>query len=130
MKKIYSIILFLAVSLGVTAQTYNGPESVEFDPTGNRYFVSNNSSGQILARDASGNLSVFATGISPQPYGLEMLWGNLYACCSGYIKGWDMQGNQIFNLNLSAAFLNGITHDNSGNLYATDFSAKKFTASM
>ncbi|TSA50780.1 MAG: T9SS C-terminal target domain-containing protein [Sphingobacteriales bacterium] len=126
MKKIYSIILLLVVSLSATAQTYNGPESVEFDPTGNRYFVSNNSSGQILARDASGNLSVFATGISPQPYGLEILGVNLYACCSGYIKGWDMiTGTQIFNLNLNAAFLNGITHDNNGNLYATDFSAKK-----
>lgn len=125
MNKFIATIVFSVIATVTVAQTYNGPESVEFDPTGNRYFVSNNSSGQILARDASGTLSVFATGISPNPYGLEMLWGNLYACCSGYIKGWDMTGTQILNLNLGATFLNGITHDNSGNLYATDFSAKK-----
>ena len=125
MKKIYSIILLLAVSLSVTAQTYSGPESVEFDPAGNRYFISNTTSGQILARDASGNLSVFVNNVSPSAYGLEMLWGNLYGACGGYVKGWDMQGNQILNVNLNANFLNGIAHDNNGNIYVTDFNAYK-----
>ena len=124
-KQFGSLIILLVISFAASAQTYNGPESVEYDPTGNRYFISNSNNGQILARDASGNLSVFATGISPDPYGLEMAWGNLYACCGGKIYGYNMSGTQIFNLNLGASFLNGITHDNNGNLYATDFSAKK-----
>lgn len=125
MKNLISILLVLSITISAVAQTYNVPESVEYDPTGNRYFISNSNNGQILARDASGNLSVFANGISPDPYGLEMAWGNLYACCGGKIYGYNMTGTQIFNLNLGATFLNGITHDNNGNLYATDFSAKK-----
>ncbi len=131
MKNILITLLFVATSIVTLslskgfAQTYSGPESVEYDPTGHRYFVSNTQSGQILARDASGNLSVFVNNVSPSPYGLEMAWGNLYACCGGKIYGYDMSGTQIFNVNLGATFLNGIAHDNSGNLYATDFSAKK-----
>ncbi len=125
MKNLISILLLLSITISAVAQTYNGPESVEYDPTGNRYLISNKNNGQILARDASGNLSIFASGISPNPYGLEMAWGNLYACCGGKIYGYNMSGTQIFNLNLGATFLNGITHDNNGNLYATDFSAKK-----
>ena len=31
---------------------------------------------------------------------------------------------QVFNVNVGATFLNGITHDNSGNLIATDYSGK------
>ena len=125
MKKTISILVMAAISFVATAQTYNGPESVDYDVTGNRYFISNKNNGQILARDASGNLSVFASGISPNPYGLEMAWGNLYACCGGYVYGYDMTGTQIFSVNTGGSFLNGITHDNNGNLYVTDFSAKK-----
>ena len=42
------------------------------------------------------------------------------------MKGYLLStGATIFNLNVGATFLNGMTHDNSGNLYATDFSGKK-----
>ncbi len=125
MNKIIASLFLSAIAFVATAQTYNGPESVEYDVSGNRYLISNKNNGQILARDASGNLSIFATGISPNPYGLEMAWGNLYACCGGYVYGYNMSGVQIFSVNTGGTFLNGIAHDNNGNLYVTDFSAKK-----
>ena len=123
MKKIIFNFILSLISVSAFAQSYNGPESVEYDPTGNRYFIANSSNGQILSRAANGTLSIFAQGISPNPYGIEMAWGNLYACCGNSIKGFNMSGTQIFSVNVGASFLNGLAHDNSGNLYATDFSA-------
>ena len=125
MKQIF-FFAALIYSFALGAQTYNGPESVEFDASNNRYLISNTSGGNILARSASGTLTVFKSGISPAPYGLEILGNTVYACCGGFIKGFDLTtGNQVFNLNLGASFLNGITTDGVSNLFATDFSGKK-----
>ena len=38
------------------AQNYNGPESVEYNPTSNSYFISNSNNGQILELDENNNL--------------------------------------------------------------------------
>ncbi len=124
MKIIYSITLLL-LSLTSIAQVYSGPESVEFDSVNNRWLISNTSSHQVLARDSTGVLSVFVTGIGSGPYGIEIA-GNTLFCCSGTsIKGYDLTtGISVFNLNVGASFLNGLTHDNSGNLITTDFTAK------
>ena len=125
MKHIFILISVMFTCL-VNAQTYNGPESVEFDASNNRYLISNTSGGNILARSASGTLTIFKSGISPAPYGLEILGNTVYACCSGFIKGFDLgTGTQVFNLNLGATFLNGITSDGISSLFATDFSGKK-----
>ena len=121
-----SLTTLILFGLQISAQTYNGSESVEFDAANNRYLVSNTGSGQILARAANGTLSVFKSGISPAPYGLEILGDTVYACCGGTIKGFDLtNGNQVFNINLGAQFLNGITSDGISSLFATDFSGKK-----
>ena len=125
MKHIFILISVIFTCL-VNAQTYNGPESIEYDASNNRYLISNTSGGNILARSASGALTVFKSGISPAPYGLEILNNVVYACCSGFIKGFDLgTGTQVFNLNLGATFLNGITSDGISSLFATDFSGKK-----
>ena len=121
-----SFIALILFGLQVSAQAYDGSESVEFDAANNRYLVSNTGSGEILARAANGTLSVFKSGINPSPYGLEILGNTVYACCGGTIKGFDLTtGNQVFNINLGAQFLNGITSDGVSSLFATDFSGKK-----
>lgn len=126
MKHLFTITSILILAVTINAQSLSGPESIEYDAANNRYLVSNTSSGQILARSANGSLSVFKSGISPAPYGLEILGNRVYACCGGFIKGFNLQtGAQEFNLNLGGTFLNGITTDGLGNLFATDFSAKK-----
>ena len=104
----------------------NGPESIDFDPLNNRYLIANSSNGKIMQRSSNGTISQFVGGISPNPYGIEVVGSTVYACCSGKVLGFDLTtGLQVFSVNLGATFLNGITHDNSGNLFVTDFTAKK-----
>lgn len=116
----------LLLSLQSYSQTYNGPESVEFDYANNRWLVANTSSHQVLARSAAGVLSVFTTLTGSGPYGIEIMGDTLYCCNGNSIKGFSLaNGQQVFAITVTgASFLNGITHDNNGNLIATDFSAK------
>lgn len=124
MKNIIIILAFICAG-SVFAQSYNGPESVEWDAANNRWLIGNTGSHAILARSPSGTLSTFVASTSTGPYGIEILGNVLYACCSGSIKGYDLTtGSQVFNLNLGAAFLNGITTDGDSVLYATDFTNK------
>ncbi|MFM7901849.1 MAG: hypothetical protein ACKPAD_07660 [Bacteroidota bacterium] len=121
-------LLFIFISCACAdAQTYSSPESVEFDYANNRWFISNNGNGQILTRSsATGALAVFATGIPSGPHGLEIVSDTLYVCDGGTLKAYDINtATQVFNISLGASFLNGITHDNNGYLYITDFSGYK-----
>jgi Secretion system C-terminal sorting domain len=127
MKKILfpSFLLFLLTLNTANAQTYSGPESVEFDYANNRWLIANTTSHQVLARSASGLLSIFASNLVNGPHGIEIAGDTLFCCSGSSIKGYSLSGGTlVFNVNLGASFLNGLTHDNSGNLWATDFSAK------
>ncbi|HQW00261.1 MAG TPA: T9SS type A sorting domain-containing protein [Bacteroidia bacterium] len=124
MKLIYTIT-FLLIALTASSQTYSGPESAEFDVANNRWLIANTSSHQVLARDSAGTLSIFVSGLGSGPYGIEIVGDTLFCCSGASIKGYSLTtATQVFNLNVGASFLNGITHDDAGNLYATDFSAK------
>ena len=120
------LILFLGISAISSAQALNGPESIEWDEANSRWLIGNKGNGTILARSEAGTLSNFVTGIPSGPYGIEILGNVLYACEGGFIRGYDLaSGSNVFTLNLNGTFLNGLTSDGVGNLYATDFSAKK-----
>ena len=120
------LILFLSISAMSFAQALNGPESIEWDDANSRWLIGNKGNGTILARSEAGILSNFVTGIPSGPYGIEILGNVLYACEGGFIRGYDLaSGSNVFTLNLNGTFLNGLTSDGIGNLYATDFSAKK-----
>lgn len=111
--------------INLNAQSYSNPESVEYDASQDRYLVSNTNSGQILARDQVGNLSVFATLTGSGPHGLEIQDSVVYACNGNRVRGFDLSsGAQVFDLNLNGSFLNGITSDGTF-LYVTDFGASK-----
>jgi hypothetical protein len=117
-----SFLFFYSLSYG----QLNGPESIDYDPVNNRYLIANSANGKIMQRSVNGTISQFVANISPNPYGIEVVGNTVYACCSGKVLGFDLTtGLQVFSVNLGATFLNGITHDNSGNLFVTDFSAKK-----
>ncbi len=103
---------------------YNGPESVEYDAFGDRYFVSNTGDGTIKQRAQDGAVTAFAS-VSPSPYGLEILGDTLFACSGGSVKGFLLSsGASVFNLDLGGSFLNGMTTDGTY-LYVTDFSAQR-----
>jgi len=125
MKRIIILVLLCCAKL-LQSQTYNGPESVVYDPAGKRYFISNNGANQILQRDSSGQLSVFSTAISSGPHGLEIANNTLYACDGGTVKGFSLtNGAQVMNLSTGGTFLNGICYDGGNFLYVSDFSAKR-----
>lgn len=127
MKKYLPIIIAaLFFSTSVYCQSYNGPESVEYYAPTHHYFIGNTSSHAILERDAMGNLTTFASGLVNGPYGLEIVNDTLYACSGGSIKAFQIPGgNLLYILNLGGTFLNGITHDDAGNIFTTDFNANK-----
>lgn len=125
MKKI-TTFLYLLFSSFVFSQSYSGPESVEYDYANSRWLIANTTSHQVLARSSSGTLTIFATLTGTGPYGIEIVGDVLYCCNGASVKGYSLvNGANVFSVNVGASFLNGITHDNSGNLYATDFSGKK-----
>ncbi len=125
MKNIFAILLLLSCNL-LHSQTYNGPESVVYDSSGKRYFISNNGANQILQRDSSGQLSVFSTSISSGPHGLEIANNTLYVCDGGSVKGFSLaNAAQVMNLSTGGTFLNGICYDGGNFLYVSDFSAKR-----
>jgi DNA-binding beta-propeller fold protein YncE len=120
----YLLPALLLLSGSANAQ-FNGPESVEFDPVGQRYFISNTGSSTILQRDFNGTVTAFTGSLAQPPYGIELQNDTLYACMGGSIHGFSTaSGAEVFNLDLGASFLNGITSDGTY-LYVTDFSAKK-----
>ncbi len=124
--KLTFLYIFLFISFTMSAQSLSAPESIVFDTANNRYFISNNGSNEILARDAGGNLTVFTNAISSGPHGLEIVGNTLFACDGSSVKGFDLTtAASVMNLNLGATFMNGICSDGSNYLYATDFSAKK-----
>jgi hypothetical protein len=124
--------LFLSIALTICffdsyAQTYQGPESVDYYPANNCYYIGNTQASPkvIYKRSPNGTLSTF---VNPggSPYGIEIVDSILYVCVGGGVKAYNLNTSAlVFNQSLGASFLNGITHDNNGNLYVTDFSANK-----
>lgn len=113
-------LLPVLLSISLSAQ-FNGPESVEYDPIGDRYFVSNTSSSIIKVIDQQGNVADFATGLPNSPYGLEIMGDVLYACMGSGVRGYSLgTGEEVYYRNLNAQFPNGITTDRIF-LYITGF---------
>lgn len=119
-----SFLFFALFAFTTASAQYNGPESVEYDPVGDRYFVSNTTGAVIKVRDQSGTVTDFVS-VNPAPYGLEIMGDVLYACSGGSVKGYSLSdASLVFNRNLGGTFLNGIATDGAY-LYVTDFSATR-----
>ena len=124
MKLLFTTLLALA-SQALFAQSFSGPEAVEYDPLNNRYIVSNTSSGNLQSV-VPGSAPVLFTANVSSPYGLVFVDSTVYVNDAGDVKGFNLfTGLQTFTANVNGSFLNGICADNSGHLYTTDFSAKK-----
>ncbi len=124
MNRLYALLLAM-LPLLATGQSYNGPESAEFDYINRRWLIGNTSSHQILSRDSLGNLSVLVNSTTSGPYGIEIVGDTVFCCSGGSIKGYLLSdGTPVYSLNVGGSFLNGLTHDHAGNLFATDFSTK------
>jgi hypothetical protein len=118
-------VLLACTGCAAHAQSYDGPESVEYHARLDRHLVGN-TGGPILTRAADGTLGLF-TDATASPYGIELLGGTLFALDGGHLKGFDID-SAVPTLDYpiaGAAFLNGITSDGAHVLYVSDFSAKK-----
>ena len=125
MKSSLIYLLLLTFSAGVNAQSFSGPESVEYDPINNRYIVSNTSSGNLQSVIPGNAPTLFTANVSA-PYGLVVVDSTVYVNDNGSVLGFNLvTGLQTFTANVNGSFLNGICADTSGHLYTTDFSAKK-----
>ena len=122
---IYTPILFIFFSTAIYAQSYNKPESVDFDSNSGLYFISNSGEGSILSYDpATENLQYFATNVGDGPHGLEVVGNELYVCSGSMLKAYDLTTQeQTLNIDLGASFANGITHKGN-DIFVTDFIGK------
>lgn len=124
MKFIFTLAFVTAAAVGTT-QNLTGVESVEFDPTTERFLVTNGSSIVFIDdnEDADG---ILATG-SGADYGMEVMNGVLWAIDNNQIKGYNVSdGSLLATANISgASFLNGMASDGVSRLWVTDFSLKK-----
>ena len=122
LRSISTILILISFLLLSTAQTLTSIESVEYDPTENRWFISN---GNIISQANDGTRTVFGTGSAS--HAMEVMNGNLYTISSGSIKGYDLvSSEEVMSISIAGAgFLNGMTSDGNGKLYVTDFSNRK-----
>lgn len=119
----YGLILAMVFTSFHLVAQYSGPESVEYDPIGDRYFVSNTQSRIIKVRTQDGTVNDFSAVLPNAPYGLEIMGDVLYACAGNGVRGFSLAtGQQVYQRDLGASFPNGITTDGEF-LYVTDFSS-------
>ncbi len=124
------ILLFLLSVLFLIADfsysQYSSPESVTYDTTGHRYFISNTTSQKIVQRDRQGVVTDFVT-VGSGIHGVTVHNGRVYVCNQTRIKGYDLTtAAEVFNVTISGStFLNDLAVDNSGIIYVTDFSARR-----
>lgn len=106
------------------AQMFGG-ESVEHDPTANRFFSSSDGS-SIVQRAANGSLSYFGSGLQAD-FGMEVMGNTLFAVTGSQIIGYDLTTEmQVASISIpGAGFLNGLTSDGTDKLWVTDFGNDK-----
>lgn len=104
----------------------NRPESVVFDSVYNRYLVSNWADGRIIQIDSNGVQEPFVTGHG-SINGVAIADGIVFACCSTKVKGFELSSKDtVMDLAIPGALnINDVTSDNAGNIYLTDFDARK-----
>ncbi len=126
MKVSFTLCLLWLTVISLNAQSYNSPESVEYDALHQRYIVANTSANNLQQVIPGSAPTLFVSSV-PSPYGIAIVGDTVYVCCnSTHLRGYNLTtGAQAFDVNLGGTFLNGICTDEAGNLFVTDFSAKK-----
>src|SRR5690349_13820822 len=101
MKRIlYAVVLSIS-TMNLIAQSFSGPESVEYDPLNNRYIVSNTTSGNLQSVVPGNAPNLFVSGVSA-PYGLVVVDSTVYVNTSGMVKGYNLvTGSLTFTSNVN-----------------------------
>ena len=121
MKILYTLFALLFAST-LSAQTPSGIESAEYDPSGERWFVSCGSSTLLSTSDMGDSWDFF--GSANASYGMEVMNGALFVIQSNQVYAYDLNTAELLGMVsvAGAGFLNGMGSDGNGTLIISDFS--------
>ncbi len=120
-----AILMFLSLMAGAQ-NLLRSPESAIFDKAHDRYLIGNWNGGDIIQVDLDGNQSYFNTDLFSVA-GLHIAGNKLYACSNGGtyngLVSIDLETGSILSTIVltDKDIINGVTSDNSGHLYVTDW---------
>ena len=117
------LLIFGSMATTVFAQTPGNIEAAEYDPTGNRWFISNNSS---LLETSDGGESYAYFGNATASHGMEVIDGHLFALGSNVIRAYALETAELIGSYSipGASFLNGMG-SRTQELIVSDFSNGK-----
>ena len=122
--RIFFLLSALVWAELISAQTPTSIEAVEYDPTGQRWFVSNGSS--LLVTDNQGiDWSFF--GEAQATHGMEVMGNHLFAIGDNVIRAYDLgDASEVGSLSIpGVGFLNGMGNDGTSLLVVSDFSSSR-----
>lgn len=116
-------IALITINGAAFAQTPGNIESAEYDPTGNRWFISNNSS---LLETYDGGESYAYFGSATASHGMEVINGHLFALGNNVIRAYNLETAELAGSYSipGAGFLNGMG-SRAQELVVSDFSNGK-----
>lgn len=123
MKSIFTLVL-VAFAGSLMSQTITGTEAVEYDPTQNRFIISNGSS---ILQQPSGSSQLSFFGSEDADYGMEVVDDKLFTVSGGFtqsIKAFDLATEELLGQTSipGSQFLNGMGSDPATNrIWVTDF---------
>jgi hypothetical protein len=119
-----SILIILILPQVLSSQNLlNGPSCATYDVANDRYFISNWSGGTIVIIDSDGNQSYFAQDLGIVN-GSLILDNTLYTASQyNFLDAWDLTSRELLWRKYipGSTQLDGITADNSGYIYLTDY---------
>ena len=120
-------LISLCAGLAAQAQTPNNIEAVEYDPDGNRWFVSNGSS-LLVTEDQGQTWSFFGEAVAS--HGMEVMNGALYAIGNNVIRAYDLASAELMGSLVipGVGFLNVMGNDGAGLLVISDFQGSRIFA--
>ncbi len=122
------IALFVLLSFEkVYSQEYSHPKSIVYDAARDRYLISNNQSGQVLALSNTNEISVFIDGELSSPRGMIIVEDTLFVVDMSVLKGFNLSdGSVVFDYIIpDATKIVDITIDEDKNLFMTDIQQRK-----
>ncbi len=106
---------------------YYDPESIVYDPQGDRYFISSVGDGSVYVMNKNGKATYFNQGGSTSIRGLTIYNNQLYAAGEEGVNIYNLStGQKITSIALPGkSFPNDIESDGAGNIYVSDDGARK-----
>jgi len=126
-KSSFILSMLLLVGCISMAQSYNNPESIVYDQTADRYFISNKAGNTIVYLDSEHELTTFVSSGLDAPKGLLIAGDTLISVNNTSVQGFLLSdGRRVFNVLIrDAVFMNDVTADKKGNLYVSDSAVGK-----